>query len=98
MAGAGRRGAAAQGWAEQSSLGSPGAGANEGPAWTPKHGVRGEERSGAVALSTMPEGGNKDLNTAPGSWAARREVKQEEDRKSAEGRRTGAAGRGARPG
>ena len=41
---------------------------------------QGEERSWAAALSccTMPKGGNKDLNTVPGSWAARREAKQGE--------------------
>ena len=61
---------------------------------------QGEERSWGAAPSccTMPKGGNKDLNTAPGSWATRREAKQREDREDTEGRGTGAAERGVRPG
>lgn len=57
--------------------------------------VDGEERSWASALSccTMPKGRSKEMNTAPGSWAARREAKQEEDREEAEGWGTAAGSR-----
>lgn len=57
--------------------------------------VEGEERSWAGALSccTMPKGRSKEMNTAPGSWAARREAKQQEDREGAEGWGTAAGSR-----
>ena len=58
VGGAGRRGAAAPGWAEQSSLGSPGAGASEGPAWTSKNGVSrgGKELGGRAELLHNAQG------------------------------------------
>lgn len=79
MAGAGRRGAAAPGWAEQSSLGSPGAGASEGPAWTPRHGVsRGGEELGG--------GREQRSEHRPGILGGPQEAQQEEERASARGR------------
>ena len=69
MAGAGRRRAAAPGWAGQSSPGSPGAGSARVPRGPQSTEYGGEERSWAAAPSccTAPEGGDKDPNTAPGS-------------------------------
>lgn len=84
MAGAGRRGAAAPGWAGQSSLGSPGAGASEGPAWTPRHGVsrggeelgggreqRSEHRPGILGGPQEAQQGRRERARKPAHWGGR---------------------------